>query len=197
MPKCRFPACTSDLIEGSTLCALHHAQRELYRNAKKAARKNKGVGSVLSSAAAFLLDANNPVGRVVGNVAKDYADDAKTFVDATMGSVGLENNPAPEEETEEPEVEEEEPFEWEYVDDEKEVEEAKTDPWKILGLNPEKCTVDIVRKRQRRLASIYHSDQEENEADVAEEEKLKEINQAASDCIEILKSKESKKEAQC
>lgn len=62
----------------------------------------------------------------------------------------------------------------------------KTDPFAVLGLDPKTSTVDDVKKRQRKLASIFHSDKG---ADAAAGEKMKEVNAAATECVQILTKK--------
>ncbi len=187
MPKCRFPDCDADKIEGSTLCMLHHMQRELYRKAKRGGRSTeRGFLASLSNAAAFVLDPRNPVGKVVGTVAKDYADEAEAFVAmaSEQGQPFTEQEPPDiEEEAEEEEVED--TFEWE-----EQYEAPKTlDGWAVLGLDKKKATEDDIRKRQRKLAAIYHTDT--SEAEEAENIKMKEINEAASMCIEEVKKRKA------
>jgi curved DNA-binding protein CbpA len=61
----------------------------------------------------------------------------------------------------------------------------KRDPFLILGLKKTASESDV-RKMQQKLATIYHSDVGGDEAAT---EKMKEINDAASECLKILRSK--------
>lgn len=61
----------------------------------------------------------------------------------------------------------------------------KSDPFDFLGLERE-CSVGDVRKRQRALAAIFHTDTGGGPASGA---RLAEINQAATECIKILEDK--------
>lgn len=62
---------------------------------------------------------------------------------------------------------------------------SKSDPFSLLGLEPG-CSVDDVRKRQRALAAIFHTDIGGGPTAGA---RLAEINQAATECIKILEDK--------
>ena len=64
----------------------------------------------------------------------------------------------------------------------------KKDPFEILGLDPKTATAADVRKMQKKLAQIYHPDRGGAAAAVAAAEtKLKEINEAATDCLKRTK----------
>ena len=137
-----------------------------------------------------MLDPRNPVGRSVGGIAGEYAADVQQVVgyykNAAMGPEVLKN----EEELKEPQTETDDAdfFEWEpepepeIVIDGTKLKAA----WALLGLDADKATEDVVRKTQQKLNRIYHGDTGNKHS--AAEEKIKEINAAASLCIEALKN---------
>lgn len=193
MPKCRFPGCNEQAEDRRAYCIIHIAQRESYKALKKQAKKAGVLGKV-AGAFSFLLDPNNPIGRGVGGIAGEYAADVQQVVgvykDAAMGPEVKKAQVNPEEpiDESEEEPEEEDFFEWEPEDE----PEIKTDSaklkaaWSLLGLDADKSTADDVRTTQRKLSSIYHGDTGNKHS--AAEEKLKEVNAAASLCIEALKN---------
>ena len=62
---------------------------------------------------------------------------------------------------------------------------TKPSPFAELGLDPKTATVEAVRERQRQLAKIWHADVSHSEA---AEARLKQVNEAAADCIRILRT---------
>lgn len=58
------------------------------------------------------------------------------------------------------------------------------DPFAVLGLDPTTATPEKVRDMQRQLAKIYHTDKG---TDGAAEQKLKEVNAAAAECLKRLR----------
>lgn len=61
--------------------------------------------------------------------------------------------------------------------------QPKHNPFLVLGLDRKTATAADVRRVQRKLAAIYHSDK--NESGIAKD-KLAEINSAAAECLAVL-----------
>lgn len=67
---------------------------------------------------------------------------------------------------------------------------SRPNPWKRLGLDPTKATVEDVKKVQRELSKLYHPDAC---GAAVSSEAMKEINAAAASCIEMLESRSSRR----
>jgi hypothetical protein len=65
---------------------------------------------------------------------------------------------------------------------------TKSDPFAILGLDPTVATIEDVRRMQRELSKLYHTDK--GDSHVASS-KLAEINAAAADAISLLRQQKS------
>ena len=68
-----------------------------------------------------------------------------------------------------------------------EAAQQPVNPFPSLGLDKNTATVKDVRRVQRELARIWHAGDQEN---AAAQERMKEVNQAADQCIRILQGKD-------
>lgn len=162
--SCKTPNCANESFQGFEFCAFCLAQKEITVRLKQRKRRKDFFGK-FAGFVASAIDPKKPSGQVLGGMAREYLQKAQTVVAAR----GIQPDPP-----EEPDI------------------EVETEPpdadacWKVLGIKKKGATEELVRKRQRQLAAIFHEDAG---GDEEAEERLKEINVAAAECLKQLKNK--------
>jgi len=166
---CAVPDCKLPAAEGGKFCVVHEVmagwKKKTQAQGRAADKKGEVVVGVLWRFGASVLDAVTPI--VAGYVAKAAEDPraaAGNIFNGARTAAGAAGQA--------------------YQNWGRQLPvQPKADPFYVLGL-AQTCTVEDVRKMQRKLAALYHSDRADDSVVTA---KLVEINAAAAECLKILK----------
>jgi hypothetical protein len=156
LPLCAAPGCESPSLGESDFCLVHLGLDMALDKLQRSMRRNDVTGALLGGVGVLLF---NPT------TATAFGEAAKRFAPGASASAGAPSPPPPPPPP---------------------PRARGQDPWAFLGLDPRKAKAEDVKRVQRALAKLYHSDAG---AAGVDPKRMAEVNAAAAACLAQLKQR--------